>query len=493
MTRILRLAAMIAAVVLLGTGCTKYVAAKPSSLVNDPNQIAGMAVVDGPSGLRSGVPEPSTKVVNTDGGEIDRLAATAVDDIQDFWSDAYGPPLSGKFSPVNELFSWDSTNPNPFVVFCGDQTRGFINAEWCGKPRPAENCPGLGPCSPAENTIGWDRGILLAVDRRAFGDMAIPLVLSHEYGHAIQSMSALPGLQVLVAEQQADCLAGVYMRWVAEGNSPRFQLSTGDGLNKILADMLGLRDPVATDEDVFHEHGSAFERISAFQAGFIDGTSACVAIDDSEILQRRGDLPVTLAKNNTGAYPVTEESLSNLVDALNVMFNPAQPPKVSFDKDRCPDVDTNAPASYCPSTNTISLAVRPLQRMSQSFSQTVGAQSSTLPQYGDYTAYSAVVSRYMLALQHEKGLSLDNANAALRTACLTGVATAKLSKKVTLHNGHTLGLTAGDLDEALTGLLTNGIVASDVGGQTVPSGFSRVDAFRTGVLGNEQRCIGRFS
>ena len=47
---------------------------------------------------------------------------------------------------------------------------------------------------------------------------------------------------------------------------------------------------------------------------------------------------------------------------------------------------------------------------------------------GDNTAYSVLVSRYMQAIQQERGgLVLDNAEAALRTACLTGVATTKMS------------------------------------------------------------------
>ena len=50
----------------------------------------------------------------------------------------------------------------------------------------------------------------------------------------------------------------------------------------------------------------------------------------------------------------------------------------------------------------------------------------------------------------------------------------------------------GDLDEAVSGLLTDGLAASDVNGNTVPSGFSRVDAFRTGVLGGEAACSGRY-
>ncbi len=112
---------------------------------------------------------------------------------------------------------------------------------------------------------------------------------------------------------------------------------------------------------------------------------------------------------------------------------------------------------------------------------------------GDNTAYSVLVSRYMQAIQNERGgLVLDNAEAALRTACLTGVATTKMTNEITTADGNTIALTAGDVDEAVSGILTNGLVASDVNGESVPSGFSRIDAFRVGVLGDEERCFKRF-
>ena len=75
---------------------------------------------------------------------------------------------------------------------------------------------------------------------------------------------------------------------------------------------------------------------------------------------------------------------------------------------------------------------------------------------------------------------------------ITGVATTKLSKTVTTPGGDTVALTAGDIDEAVSGLLTNGLAAGDVNGESVPAGFSRIDAFRVGVLGDEGRCYKRF-
>ena len=119
------------------------------------------------------------------------------------------------------------------------------------------------------------------------------------------------------------------MRWVAEDKSPRFTLSTGEGLNNVLAAVIAFRDPLLSEDDPdvgVDEHGSAFERLSAFQFGFTDGPSACAAIDMREIGQRRGDLPVLLPEDQTGELPVTEESVRSIIDAMGILFSPANPP-----------------------------------------------------------------------------------------------------------------------------------------------------------------------
>ena len=465
-----------AAVVLAGCGTT--VQGKAVSIFEDPFKVAGLQAVDGTSGLRPDAEKPSREVTDGDGGKDDEIAAQSVSDLETFWKDAYGQTFDGQFEPVKDLISWDSNGYDG--TFCDESTDGLINAAFCED----------------DNTIGWDRGVLLPSLRQANGDMAITMVLAHEYGHAIQKLAKLnkKGTPTLVAEQQADCFAGVYMRWVAEGNSPRFTLSTGDGLNNLLAAMISFRDPLLSQNDYSDtgdEHGSAFERISAFQFGFTDGASSCAAIDIKQIEERRGDLPVELPPNQTGELPVTDDSVKSIVEAMNILFAPKNPPELSFDAgsaSKCPDARPSPPVSFCPATNTIAVDLPGLQKMGASNE----GQDNVLVQ-GDNTAYSAVVSRYMLALQHQQGgLVLDNAEAGLRTACLTGVATTKLSKEVTTPDGNTVALTAGDIDEAVSGLLTNGLVASDVNGETVPAGFSRIDAFRIGVLGDQDRCLKRF-
>jgi len=48
------------------------------------------------------------------------------------------------------------------------------------------------------------------------------------------------------------------------------------------------------------------------------------------------------------------------------------------------------------------------------------------------------------------------------------------------HQG-ALQLSPGDLDEAVAEMLTgSSLIAADVNGRTVPSGFARVEAFRDG-------------
>jgi hypothetical protein len=143
--------------------------------------------------------------------------------------------------------------------------------------------------------------------------------------------------------------------------------------------------------------------------------------------------------------------------------------------------------AYCPETNTVIVDLPGLQEMSAPTDQsTLG-----MPQ-GDNTGLSAVTSRYALAVQREREVGLESATAALRTACLTGVAQRRMAEPMTLSSGPGLTLAGGDLDEAVTGLLMNGVVASDVDDNTVPAGFTRILAFRSGLHGDIDGCFERF-
>lgn len=465
---------------ILVAGCSTVVAGTAVSTLYDPFRAGGLPAKDGPSGVRSDAPAPTGQVEDGDGGDVDRLALLAVNDVAEFWQQNYAGSLPGRFVPIETLRSYDSEDPSSPPV-CGTETYGEPNAFYC----------------PSRRLLAWDRGVLVPIGREFFGDVSIAALVAHEYGHAVQRMAGLADddTPVIVMEQQADCFAGTYVRWVAEGNSPRFDLSTGDGLNHVLAAAITLRDPVLGPDDrslLEDGHGTALDRVSAFQTGFVSGAAECARITLDEIEQRRGDLPMALPLNSSGDVPAGEvaldqDTLSLLVDVLGQVFTPAAAPTLSFEQAPCDDATPSPPASYCPATNTIAVDLAATQRLGEA-----ADESNYVLLQGDNTALSVLTSRYALAVQHELGEPLNTPAAALRTACLTGVAQAAMAAPMGLADGRSLTLTAGDLDEAVAGLLTNGLAASNVDGQTVPAGFTRLVAYRSGLSGDRDLCFARF-
>jgi predicted metalloprotease len=148
-----------AAVVLAGCGAT--VQGKAVSIFEDPFKVAGLQAVDGNSGLRPDAEKPTREVTDGDGGKDDEIAVQSVSDLETFWQDAYGQTFDGQFEPVKDLISWDSNGYDG--TFCDESTDGLVNAAFCED----------------DNTVGWDRGVLLPSLRQANGDMAITMVLAH--------------------------------------------------------------------------------------------------------------------------------------------------------------------------------------------------------------------------------------------------------------------------------------------------------------------------
>ncbi|MGF6884053.1 putative metalloprotease [Nocardia sp. GAS34] len=458
------------------TGCTSTVVGRAVSIYQDPFLVAGLPTTSGPSGPRPGAPDSTLTAAGGDRGEFDTLALNAVEDIQSYWQDEYHKDFDGTFAPVTTLHSWDakSTVNSPF---CGQSTLRLVNAAYCR----------------LDNSIGWDRGVLLPLMSASFGKMAIVMVLAHEYGHAIQNMAHTveDKTPVIVKEQQADCFAGVFMQHVAQGGSKHFTLNTSDGLNSVLAATVAIRD--ANPGDVESVHGSAFERVSAVQIGFTDGPKACGAIDMTDVNNRRRGLPQSYGDDPThGELPITKDNLIELGKAMASIIPVSDEPSYDYHGARmgCSDATDTEPVTYCPATNTIGTDVPGLATRGAANADDQNGFPTRIA--GDYNAYVVFVSRYTLAVQHNLHEQLSGAKTGLRAACLSGVITAKLGDPTRTAATGDIALSPGDLDKAVSGLLTDGLAASDVAGKTVPSGFSRVDAFRAGVLGTQQTCESRY-
>ncbi|MBF6327462.1 metallopeptidase [Nocardia transvalensis] len=471
--------AVLALAATLLAGCTRTVGGRAVSIYDDPFKVAGLPITDGPSGPRPGVPDAGLTAIGGDKSELDTLALNALDDIQSYWRGEYHNEFEGDFVPVTKFFSWTAKAPRAQETqFCKETTYHLVNAAYCR----------------LDNTIGWDRGVLLPMMQDSFGKMAVVMVLAHEYGHAIQTMSRIVTAKdpVIVKEQQADCFAGAFIRHVAEGKSPHFTINTSDGLNNVLAATVAIRD--ANPEDPEAVHGSAFERVTAVQIGFTDGPKACKKIDMDDITSRRKNLPQSFGSYDpTQQLEVSKENLIKLSKQMAAIMPVRNEPSYDYHGANlhCRNGADTVPVTYCPATNTIgtdipALAERGLVNDDEQdgFPTRVG---------GDYDAYVVFVSRYTLAVQRNAGQPLTGAKTGLRAACLSGVITAKLADPSHHFAPDDLTLSPGDLDKAVSGLLADGLAASDVQGQTVRSGFSRVDAFRAGVLGESNTCFARYS
>ena len=468
----IRVTAAIACAVLCLSGCAPTTLdGRATSMLFNPERVGGLPVGEGPSGPRPDAPPPVGTVENSDGGPIDRLVLLALNDIQEFWQENYDKYFSGGFAPIDTFVSYDSTDPDGPSV-CDIETYGLAGAFFC----------------IADELIAWDSVRAMPVAAEFFGEMGVVGVIAHEYGHALQRMAGLiaEGTPVLVAEQQADCFAGVYLRSVAAGQSPRFVLSTGEGLNRVLAGVIYLRDPLITGV-ALDPHGSALDRISAFQMGFTGSADQCAGIDVDEIAKRQGDLPQHMTFDEYGEpvldSTIDEATVETLMTVLTGIFRPSEAPTLSTDPAGC-GVPAE-PASYCPADNTIHVDMPALQVAGEPKNE---EEDQVLVQ-GDNTALSMVTSRYALAVQQKRGVALDTPVAALRTACLTGVAQGQMTQE----SGTDFVLSPGDADEAVAGLLTNGVVASDVNGRPAPAGFTRILAYRLGLSSDVDQCFERFA
>ena len=90
-----RIAVALAATAAL-TACASVVEGSPKGERPDPTKVAGLAISNGPSGPKAGVPNADLSVENGDGGEMDQLAINTLADVQEFWKAEIPASFAGK-------------------------------------------------------------------------------------------------------------------------------------------------------------------------------------------------------------------------------------------------------------------------------------------------------------------------------------------------------------------------------------------------------------
>ncbi|WP_020661942.1 neutral zinc metallopeptidase [Amycolatopsis benzoatilytica] len=462
-----------AALVALGTTACGGSSAAPATA--GAGNVAGLPVTHFESGLKADAPKPNLQVQNAAGTEDDQIATAAIADVQAYWGEMLPADFGKQFEPVKSLLSYDAKTDTEETA-CGS-VKQLVNAFYCA----------------GDDSVAWDRGVLLPMLRNRFGPMSVVTVLAHEFGHAVQyRLGPAAGISKstpsVVKEQQADCFAGGYFRWVAEGKSKFYQVSTAEGLDKIMAAMFLIRDQAGSSATDKQAHGTAFDRTYAFQAGFEKGPKECAGMNAQNVKARVVERPFDPGDKGKGDKTFDEQIVALLKDSLDDAFKGAGVPGPQFvaGNGSCAGGANTPPVSYCANDNTVNYDLNALRKLAQPVDQEAEFKGQAGGGSGDFAAFAELASRYALGIQKGVGASLDTPNAGLRTACLVGA----WAKFTTRTDGKAkLRLSAGDLDEAISDLLRpDGLVSANVNGDRPDSGFDRVESLRRGYLEGSPAC-----
>jgi predicted metalloprotease len=441
------------ALVLAGlTGCATIVIGRPQARQTPP-----------PSG-------GSGTVVGEDGGAVDQLAAGALADLEDYWTEAFPDVFGGPFVPLQGgYFSVDPGNVDPAQypqgVGCGSDPREVENnAFYCQSPD-----------APNSDSISYDRSFLGELGEQ-YGAFLPALVMAHEFGHAVQARVGSPRTSI-ATETQADCLAGSWARWVAEGEAARSRLREPQ-LDELLRGYFQLRDPVGTSSAAESAHGSFFDRASAFQEGFDDGPTACRDRFGPDRVFTQGQFTTDLDFERQGNAPYgdligyVEESLPAFwEEAFTQVFDESfDPPSVeAFDRTAPDCAPDDRDLVYCADQNLVGY----------------DEQDLTLEAYriGDYAVATGISIPYALAARSQLGLDPGDPDALRSAVCLTGW----FSQQVYNRQVPDVQASPGDLDESVAFLLEYG-VEDEVLGAADLSGFQLVDIFRAGFVEGPGAC-----
>ena len=400
-----------------------------------------------------------------------------------------------------------------FPAVFGKEFEPLEGGIYAGYPERTDDIPGCG-----EDTTSYDEltqfaafycqfGDFMAYDdgdnsilvqlSEAFGPAVLGIVLAHEYGHAMQARTGAfdDPLPTVFTEQQADCFAGAWAGRAYRGESDLLRLGDRDLRTGLIA-MVEVRDPVGFNQLEDGGHGSAFDRVGAFQEGFVNGLTVCATLLDD---------PLTLMPNvfqtlndqvlgGNAAYDCSElqpqfqtdcadapvflsDDLNNFWATIDPSFEPLTPLAVSdFSTFSCPNqVEISQEVIYCPDTSAVAYdepAILELYR-----------------DYGDFTLGYFFGIAWADVAQTRANSPLNGEARALLNDCLTGVWVRDITPD---DNGEInrpdsgISASPGDLDEAIQMAILVGDVGANV--NIIGSPFEKIASFRSGVIGGQDKC-----
>ena len=423
------------------------------------------------------VPTPSSGAAPTQNSDItihgdastpvNKIAIAAIADLQKYWAEEYPKLYGSDYKPVEGGFFAVIPSSGDLPPCASDASDIAGNAFYCA----------------TKDDVAWDSEQLLPELQSKFGDFVIPIVLAHEWGHAVQARSNFTA-RTVTKELQADCFAG---GWAKHAQAKEVFKANSAELDTALAGILELRDSPGTSKIDPSAHGSGFDRVGAFQDGYDHGPGACkdyrddnpvvveLPFNDEQDAASGGDAPYDSIVNGV-PYDLEDYWSKVYPDLTNGQpwvpvkglepFDPAKPPP-------CGGKSTEGYLLfYCVPDDYIGW-------------DNVDAMPTVYRQGGDFAVATLLATQYGLAAMTRANDQSDDKTQSLRGDCFAGAYTAS----VVLGNRSdtsSFRISPGDLDEAITALL---VFRGDGDVDRQGAGFERVRHYRDGVINGAESCL----
>jgi predicted metalloprotease len=405
----------------------------------------------------------------------------ALKDIQAYWKDEFPTLYGAPYQPVNKIIA---AGPGTGIPKCSSHDSGKYD-EVKGN---AFYCFGA-------NFVAYDDSQLFPQLFRDYGAFSVALVLAHEWGHAIQDRASNQQHQTILQELQADCFAGSWVKRVADGKSA-VKLSKGN-LDAALSAYLQFRDTPGGSPDANSAHGSAFDRVSAFQQGFEGGADVCKPYFDSPPVIVEATFTSAQEAASGGNLPA-DQVIPASVELLNAFYSAVEPAYKPLAVSDISSYNSTKPKTlpkcggskppvkelknrifYCLPDNYFAFDEPYLQHV-----------YNDIGDFGVATLVANTWATYVQSLQKFPGVDTNADNAVLGADCYTGGFAAAMFNKALLVDPATgqpkYTLSPGDLDKTLQAFID--YAAARGVGKNLDVTFIRLKAFRDGFFNGYQSC-----
>jgi predicted metalloprotease len=158
-----------------------------------------LAACGGPKPEISGVgqktgspPDTSNVKISGDASDpVNKLVIQAIADLEQHWGKQFPDLYQKDFEPITGGYYAVYPSSDPLPPCASDASDVAGNAFYCS----------------TKDVVAWDAEGLLPELKDKFGDFVIPVVMAHEWGHAVQARSNFTA-RTVTKELQADCFAG---------------------------------------------------------------------------------------------------------------------------------------------------------------------------------------------------------------------------------------------------------------------------------------------